>query len=131
MAGLELKSASVSLTVNDLQKSIAWYEGALGFKQGERWENDGKLQGIEMSAGPVMLMLGQDDFKKGRDRKKGEGWRAFYVTDQDVDAIADRARKFGVKLDEEPADAEWGARAFALTDPDGFKITVAKMTKRK
>ena len=130
MAGLELTESSVGLTVNDLQKSIAWYEGALGFTQGERWEMDGVLRGIELKAGPVTLMLGQDDFKKGRDRKKGEGWRAYLMTSQDVDAIADRARKYGARLDEEPADSDWGARAFSLTDPDGFKITIARMTKK-
>ncbi len=127
MAGLELDDASVSITVNDLQKSIAWYEGALGFTQGDRWERDGVLRGIELKAGRITLMLGQDDFKKGHDRRKGEGWRAFYTTTQDVDAIADRAREFGAQIDEAPQDTEWGARAFSLTDPDGFKITIARM----
>ncbi len=55
---------------------------------GERWENDGKLQGVELTAGDVMFMIGQDDWKKGRDRVKGEGMRLYCTTDQDIDHLA-------------------------------------------
>jgi uncharacterized glyoxalase superfamily protein PhnB len=127
MAGVELSAASVSLTVDDLAKSIAWYEGALGFTQGERWETDGVLRGIEMKAGRVTLFLAQDDWKKGRGRPKGEGWRAYYtMTAGDVDALAERARKFGAKLDGEVQDSPYGTRDFSLTDPDGFKLTISR-----
>jgi uncharacterized glyoxalase superfamily protein PhnB len=125
-SGLKLKQVTVSLTVDDLAKSIAWYEGALGFSQGERFEENGVLMGIEMKAGEVRLFLGQDDWKKGKGRKKGDGWRAYYLTDGDVDAVAERAGKFGAKLDDEPRDTEWASREFSLTDPDGFKITIGK-----
>src|SRR5262245_2748988 len=119
---LKLRSASVSLTVNDLEKSLAWYQETLGFTVSERWEEDGKLAGVEMTAGDVSFMLSQDDWKKGRDRVKGVGIRVYCTTKQNVDKIAARAKAAGAPG--EPEDAPWGARTYSIDDPDGFKITI-------
>jgi uncharacterized glyoxalase superfamily protein PhnB len=128
---LALSSASPSFTVNDLEKSLAWYRDILGLVVEERWEHGGKLAGVELRAGGVSFMIGQDDWKKGRDRRKGEGFRLYCTTTQDVDALAERIEARGGKLDQEPRDQPWGTRDFALTDPDGFKITIgADTTKR-
>ncbi len=121
---LRLRQISPSITCNDLDRSIAWYRDVLGFTVGERWEQDGRLMGVQMKAGVCDLMLNQDDFAKGRDRKKGEAIRLWLATVQDIDALAVRAKAFGVKLDYEPHMLEWGDRAFALSDPDGIKLTI-------
>ena len=128
--GLTLSSVAPSFTVNDLQKSIAWYQDVLGCVVKDRWESNGTLMGVEMSAGAVIVMLSQDDWKKGRDRVKGEGFRMFCDTAQDVDKLADRIKAGGGTLAEEPKDQEWGARTLAVEDPDGFKITIAKIKRR-
>ena len=57
-----------------MQKSITFYE-ALGFTIDERWEDNGKLLGVMLRAGKSQIGLSQDDWKKGRDRKKGIGVR--------------------------------------------------------
>lgn len=119
-----LSEVSPSFTVNDLARSLAWYQDVLGCAVDERWEQDGKLMGVSLKAGDVTLMIGQDDWKKGRDRKKGEGFRLYCTTKQDVDALARGIKARGGKLDSEPADQSWGSRDFSLTDPDGFKITI-------
>jgi uncharacterized glyoxalase superfamily protein PhnB len=129
-AGLKMTEVSPSFTADDLEKSIAWYRDVVGFVIGERWEREGKLVGCELRAGSVSLMLGQDDWKKGRDRTKGEGFRIYCSTTQDVDALAGQIRARGGKLDSEPTDQPWGSRDFTLTDPDGFKITIGKETGR-
>ncbi|MGE5346019.1 MAG: VOC family protein [Acidithiobacillales bacterium] len=128
---LKLSSASPSFTVNDLMKSLAWYRDVLGFKVEERYERDGTLVGVGLQAGDVFIMLGQDDWKKGRDRKKGEGFRIYCMTTQDVDAIAKRIRAAGGTLDQEPRDQPWGMRDFSLTDLDGYKITIGVETKKR
>jgi lactoylglutathione lyase len=128
--GLSMSSASPSLTVGDLQKSLTWYRDVLGFGVEERWEQDGKLSGVLVRAGDVRFMLGQDDWKKGRDRKKGEGFRLYCETKQNVDALAQKIKARGGALEQEPHDEPWGTRDFALTDPDGFKITIAAETKK-
>lgn len=120
---LRLRSVAASLTVNDLEKSIAWYRDVLGFTPGERWTEGASMRGIQMKAGACDIMLGQDDFAKGRDRKKGEGCRLWAATIQDITALAARVKAAGWPLDREPSETPWGDWAFALTDPDGFKIT--------
>jgi uncharacterized glyoxalase superfamily protein PhnB len=128
---LRLSEASPGFTANDLAKSLAFYRDVLGFVVEERWERDGKLAGVSLRAGDVTFMLGQDDWKKGRDRKKGEGFRIYCTTTQDVDALAKGIVARGGTLDQEPLDQPWGMRDFALTDPDGFKITIAVEKKKR
>jgi len=127
---LKMSEVSPAVTVNDLNRSLAWYRDVLGFKTDERWEQDGKLMGVSLKAGGVTLMIAQDDWKKGRDRKKGEGFRLYCETTQNVDALAKRIEARGGKLDSPPTDQPWGTRDFGLTDPDGFKITIGSDQKR-
>jgi uncharacterized glyoxalase superfamily protein PhnB len=122
---LRFRTMSAGLTVADLQKSIAWYRDVAGFHVGELWREEGEVRGAEVLAGAARFYLGQDDWAKGRDRKKGEGMRLHLTTAQNVDEIAAGIKKRGGKLDSEPADMPWGTRAFALTDPDGFKLTIS------
>jgi uncharacterized glyoxalase superfamily protein PhnB len=125
---LRLRSASPSFTVGDVRKSLAFYRDVLGCTEKERWEQDGVLRGVEMVAGSVSFWLGQDDWKKGRDRAKGQGFRLYCATTQDVDALAAQIKARGGTLSEEPTDMAWGGRAFGLVDPDGFAITIANET---
>ena len=46
---LQATSLVPSLTVDDLQRSIAFYE-TLGFGIEERWEDDGVLRGVMLQA---------------------------------------------------------------------------------
>jgi catechol 2,3-dioxygenase-like lactoylglutathione lyase family enzyme len=124
---LRLKSFTPSLTVNDLARSLAFYEGGLGFIVGERWKDGEVLLGVMLKAGACELGLSQDDWKMGKDRRKGEGFRIWCDTAQDLDAIAARLKAAGFPLKEEPADhPAWGVRSFAVDDPDGFHITIAR-----
>jgi uncharacterized glyoxalase superfamily protein PhnB len=115
--------------VNDLDKSLAWYRDVLGFGVEETWKEDGKIVGISLKAGDVSFMIGQDDWQKGRDRKKGEGFRIYCATKMNVDTLADRILARGGRLDHGPTNQPWGVRDISLTDPDGFKITIAKATR--
>jgi uncharacterized glyoxalase superfamily protein PhnB len=120
---LQVSTIAPSLTVDDLQKSITFYE-ALGFAIDEKWEENGTLLGVMMRAGKSQIGLSQDDWKKGRDRKKGVGMRLSMSTAQNVDGIAARAKGAGIQLHSEPHDTEWKSRAFEVTDPSGFLLTI-------
>jgi lactoylglutathione lyase len=122
---LRLRTVAVGLTVNDLQRSLAWYRDVLGFVVTDEWRTEGTLQGVEMRSGVVELFLGQDDWKKGRDRIKGEGIRIYGRTVQDIDRLATVIKARGGVLAHEPRTQPWGERDFGLVDPDGFKITVS------
>lgn len=124
---LRLRGVSPSFTANDLQRSIAFYRDVLGFVVGDEWRGEnGVLNGCEMHAGSVVFMLTQDDFAKGRDRQKGLGTRLHVSTAQDVDRLASEIKARGGSLDQEPTDMPWGERIFMITDPDGFKLTIAQ-----
>jgi len=116
-----------ALTVDDLAKSIAFYE-ALGFAIDDRWEQKGALLGVMLRAGRTRLGLNQDDWKKGRDRQKGIGVRLSISTPGSVDEIAKRAKQAGITLTSEPRDTEWNSRAFEVSDPSGFLLTVYSET---
>jgi uncharacterized glyoxalase superfamily protein PhnB len=122
---LRVRSVSAGLTVSDVNASIKWYRDVLGFVVEEEWKHEGKLTGASMLAGAARFFIGQDDWAKGRDRKKGEGFRLHLATAQSVDAVAARIKANGGKLESEPTDMPWGTRAFALADPDGFKLTIS------
>ncbi len=126
---VQISAIVPSLTVDDLQKSIAFYE-ALGFTVDERWEDQGTLLGVMMRAGKGQIGLNQDDWKKGRDRKKGIGVRVSLSapTPNSVDEIAARAKNAGITLRSKPQDTEWESRAFEVVDPTGFLLTVYSET---
>jgi uncharacterized glyoxalase superfamily protein PhnB len=123
-SALQVKTITPNLTVDDLQASIGFFE-ALGFAVDERWEDNGTLNGVMMRAGTGYIGLSQDDWKRGRDRKKGAGTRLLIETAQDIDALAKRAKQAGIKLDSGPKDTPWGSRAFEVTEPSGFLFTIA------
>ena len=121
---LEAKALEPSLTVDDLQQSIRFYEG-LGFEVAEKWEDKGVLLGVMLKAGEFRLGMSQDDWKKGRDRQKGVGMRVHITTAQSLERLAGNAKSAGITLDTEPHDTPWGSRAFDVTDPSGFKLTIS------
>ena len=125
---VQISAIVPTLTVDDLDKSIAFYE-ALGFAIDERWEDNGKLLGVMLRAGTTQIGVNQDDWKKGRDRRKGIGVRlSISTTPGSVDEIAKRARNAGITLKSEPHDTEWKSRAFEVTDPSGFLLTIYSET---
>ena len=125
---LQAKTIMPTLTVDDIQKSIRFFEG-LGFGVEERWEENGTLNGVMLRAGDVQIGLSQDDWKKGRDRKKGIGMRIYLETTQDIDALATQAKQAGVALDADAHDTPWGSRVFEVTEPSGFLLTIGSPSK--
>ena len=120
---VQISAIVPTLTVDDLQKSITFYE-ALGFAVEERWDEKGTIRGVMLRAGKTRIGLNQDDWKKGRDRQKGIGVRLSISTPGSVDEIATRLKNAGITLKSEPRDTEWKSRAFEVSDPNGFMLTV-------
>ena len=122
--GLHGKGVMPSLTVNNLQQSLDFFDG-LGFEVEDKWEVDGTLLGAMLKAGEARLGLSQDDGKKGLNRVKGVGVRIYIEAADDIDQVAARAKKAGITLAKEPHDTDWGTRAFEVTEPSGFLLTIA------
>src|SRR4030095_8527359 len=103
----------------------------LGFTVDERWEDKGTLRGVMLRAGKSQIGLNQDDWMKGRDRNKGLGVLLSISTPGSVDEIAKRAKNAGITLKSEPHDTEWKSRAFEVSDPSGFLLTVFSDASRR
>lgn len=117
---------SASLTVNDLQKSLAWYRDVLGFTVHQNHEREGRLLAVSLRAGDdVRILLAQDDGAKGWDRAKGEGFSLMITTNQSIDELANGITDRGGTLESQPIDTPWGARMFRLRDPDGIRLTIS------
>jgi uncharacterized glyoxalase superfamily protein PhnB len=122
---LRLRAVMPSITANDLQASLAFYRDVLGFILAEEYRMEDKVVGVRLRAGTIEFLLTQDDFAKGRDRKKGIGLRLYVMTGQDIDKLAADIRERGGQLAQEPTTQPWGARDFAIVDPDGFNISIS------
>ena len=124
---LRVRSIMPSMTANDFPRSLAFYTETLGFLVTDTWKDEaGVVRGAMLKAGTCEIGLGQDDWKKGRDRVKGQGCRLYLTTGQDLDALAASIKAKGWPLEQEPTDQPWGWRDFSVVDPDGFKITIAR-----
>jgi catechol 2,3-dioxygenase-like lactoylglutathione lyase family enzyme len=112
------------LTVANLDRSIQFYTGPLGFIVTEQWKDGDVVRGVSLKAGLCQLGLSQDDWAKGRDRRKGEGVRIWCETGQDIAALATRIKAAGERLTEDVTNQSWGARSLAIDDPDGYHLTI-------
>ncbi len=129
---LRLRSLSVGITVDDMQRSLAFYRDLLGFTTGELWTEGGTVLGAELKAGTQTIWIGQDDWAKGRGRSKGVGMRLYLTTAQPVDRIAERITAGGGTLDHGPEDhPAWGVRDIGVTDPDGIKLSIQNEIRRR
>lgn len=124
-ASLDGLGLTLSLTVSDLSKSLRFYTNGLGFEVEQEHEFEGEVRFIQLRSGAVQIGIGQDDFALGRDRAKGAGLRIWIGTAGDLTGLAERAKAAGITLDHEPEELPWGGRAFAVTDPDGFRLSIA------
>jgi predicted enzyme related to lactoylglutathione lyase len=126
---LRAESLDASLTVSDLQRSIAWYRDVFGFTVEREHQRDERLMAVSLRAGSIRILLSQDNGARGADRARGEGFSRRLTTGQDIDAIASGIKARGGTLEMEPTDM-LGVRAFRLRDPDGFRFTVSSLPER-
>lgn len=121
---LRFRACFPEVIVTDFQRSIRWYRDVLGMSEGQRYEHDGQLIGIEMKAGAIAFYLTRDAFDQGREGHKGIGVRLWARTAQDIDQLATRVKTKGGVLVKDVHDVGWGPRGFLIDDPDGYHLTI-------
>ena len=77
----------------------------------------------DAASGPDPDRLNQDDWKKGIGVRL-----SISTTPGNIDGIAKRAKNAGINLKSEPHDTEWDSRAFEVSDPSRFLLTIFSET---
>ena len=130
-----MASISPLLSVDDIAKSMDYYESVLGFQKGLTLPgDDGKLTHGEAHIGELMLMfrLAQEPgniaaAKLAQGVPKGLGVILYIdLGDQDIDRYYGDVKKAGAKVIQEIDDQFWGDRIFTIEDPDGYILTFSK-----
>ena len=97
------------LRVADLDASLAYYTGVLGFTLD--WRADDFAQ---VARGQSALMLSQG--------KQGHAGTWVYVGVNDADALLAELQPRGAIVRHPPANYPWGARELHVSDPDGHVL---------
>ncbi|HEU5314653.1 MAG TPA: VOC family protein [Chloroflexota bacterium] len=123
----------VALRVRDVARSLAFYEGVLGFREAFRVDRtDGSLGLIYVQFGPdqfVELFEGGDEARQPEPHPKGSGFLHFCLTVEDLPAALAELREKGLTIGE-PYRGTSGALIYFVEDPDGNKIELAEMNER-
>ncbi|MCP3676217.1 MAG: VOC family protein [Deltaproteobacteria bacterium] len=118
------------LTVRDARTSLEFYSSAFGFeKSNELADEDGRVIHGEMKWHDMVIMVGPEG-AYGNPAKAPVSTKTpspinlyFYVND--VDEAYRMALDAGCETVLEPMDAFWGDRMAQVSDPDGYKWTLA------
>ena len=122
---LEGQSLQASLTVKDLEKSVAWYVEALGFTVSRRIERDGKLRGVAIQAGDVRILLNHDDGAKGWGGVRGGGVFFNHPPPEGLPHPPPVPQNRGPP-DKEPPEVPPGGPGVLVSAPDGFRWTISR-----
>jgi catechol 2,3-dioxygenase-like lactoylglutathione lyase family enzyme len=119
-----VKQAVPFFAVSDMQASLRFYVGGLGFEMTQQWVDEGVLRWCWLELGGAALML-QQYRTEGHDAwvpqgKVGEGVTIDFMC-ADALAIYHEATARGLKIKQQPFV---GNRMWVVTflDPDGYRI---------
>jgi PhnB protein len=129
-----MPSIAPQLTVDDVAKSMEYYERVLGFAKGLAIKGeDGTVGHGEVALGDVTLMFAAANAENAateqlaRGVPKGVGVLLYFnLGDDDIDSFYDRAKGAGAKITDAIDDRYWGDRTFTLEDLDGYVLLFAK-----
>jgi PhnB protein len=118
------------LVLEDAAGAIEWYKKALGAREVSRAPGpDGKIMHAEIAIGDSRIML--NDAMMGAKGPKALGGSpiSLWVYVPDADALFTRAIAAGAQAAGGPMgtmqDQFWGDRCGSLTDPHGYRWTIA------
>jgi catechol 2,3-dioxygenase-like lactoylglutathione lyase family enzyme len=118
-----VKQAVPFFRVLDIEASVRYYVGGLGFEMTNQWIDQGKLRWCWLQLGGAALML-QEFCKEGHDSwvppgKLGEGVSICFQC-EDALAIFQEVTARGIKASQPfVGNAMW---VTCLSDPDGYRI---------
>jgi catechol 2,3-dioxygenase-like lactoylglutathione lyase family enzyme len=123
----------VAFRVRDVERSLALYEGTLGFREAFRvYHPDGRLGLIYVQFGPdqfVELFEGGQGDRPADPPPDGSGYLHFCITVESLDDALATLRTRGHPAGP-PRTGTSGARICFIEDPDGNRIELAELNDR-
>lgn len=118
------------LTLDNAVQAIEWYKKALGAEEVARAVGpDGQILHAEVRIGDSLIMLNDAMMGGKGPNAMGGSPASLWVYVEDCDALFTRAMAAGARVVDGPmgrmADQFWGDRCGTLTDPQGYRWTIA------
>ncbi|MBT1696697.1 VOC family protein [Fulvivirgaceae bacterium PWU4] len=128
------KITVITLGVNDLRKSFAFYKEGMGFPSKDGIQGDGDLQIAFFQLEGTWLSLFEKEklAKDGNTKNDGTGFPGFSLghmvkTPQEVDQIIAQAVTAGATVSDPPHRRDWGGYSGYIKDLDGYYWEIAFM----
>lgn len=118
------------LTLDNAAEAIEWYKKALGAVEGDRATGpDGKVMHSELRIGNSRIMVNDAMMGSKGPKALGGSPASLWIYVDDCDALFNRAVSAGAQVAPGPmgqlTDQFWGDRSGTLTDPAGYRWTIA------
>ena len=119
---MKLRSLVPVLDVHDVEASIEFYCGMLGFTLDDKVEWGGKAEWALLSCNPVQLMLcaSQDGDSEDQSPQSGEGM--FFLYHENLESLLVYLGSRGYTGLPDVLQPSQGKRDFCLRDPDGYVL---------
>ncbi len=126
------------ITVNDLDRSLAFYRDALGLEVRNDVASDGFRWVTLVSASQPDPEIVLSEPHAGRPQADGDALQELLTKGvlpvivfraDDLDATFEQVRAFGAEVLQEPMDQPWGPRDCAFRDPSGNTVRISQAPK--
>lgn len=120
-----MRFEGLTLTVEDVTRSIEFYSGKLGLKV--EWNAAPAFAMIRVGAGTIGLLSIVEARKEGVEDSSGLQKRAIHVefSTDDLDGLYEELKAKGVAFHQPPHDEPW-ERSMTAFDPDGYAVEFAQ-----
>jgi len=124
-----------SVRYKDAHAAMAWLETALGFKKQAAYDGpDGTVAHAQMTFGETgMIMLGSasnpspnPQFNAVPSEIGGRSTSPMYLVVEDCEPVWERAKAAGAEITMELKEMDYGGKAFAVRDPEGYQWSVGE-----
>jgi uncharacterized glyoxalase superfamily protein PhnB len=121
----KMRFEGLTLTVESVEGSIAFYGGKLGLKV--EWNAAPAFAMIRIGAGTIGLLSVAEARKEGVDDSSAAQKRAIHVelSTDDLDGLYEDLKSKGVEFHQPPHDDPW-ERSMTAFDPDGYAVEFAQ-----
>ena len=121
----KLRLEGLTLTVESVTTSLAFYVGLLGLEAG--YVSEPAFALVKVPGGSIGLLSVEEARKEGTEVATPAQRRAVHVefTTDDLDVLYEELVAKGVVFDQPPHDEPW-ERVMTALDPDGYAVEIAQ-----